>query len=235
MVAALVSPPPARARPGWWPPLFSVATGALTVAILVAVRDAATPASSWSRRPRWIRDLGISWHLGVDGISLFLVVLTGVLFPIAILGAPAHHDEKPYFAWLLLLEAGCIGVFLALDLFLFFVFFEIVLVPMYFLIGGWGYAERRYAAMKFFLYTMFGSAFMLVGLVATAVPARAGRRRRPHLRPGRRSPRTRAIATDDGPLAVPRPSPSPSPSRCRCSRCTPGCPTPTPRRPPPAR
>ena len=98
----------------------------------------ATPASSSSRRPRWINDLGISWHLGVDGISLFLVVLTGVLFPLAILGATRTTTRSRYYAWLLLLEAGCIGVFLALDLFLFFVMFEIVLVPMYFLIGGLG-------------------------------------------------------------------------------------------------
>src|SRR5690606_19458782 len=77
-------------------------------------------------------------------------------------------DHKPYFAWLLLLEAGCLGVFLALDLFMFFVMFEIVLVPMYFLIGGWGYGERVYAALKFFLFTMFGSAFMLVSILALA-------------------------------------------------------------------
>ena len=110
------------------------------------------------------------WHLGVDGISLFLVVLTGVLFPLAILGADPHHDPKPYYAWLLLLEAGCLGVFLALDLFLFFVFFEIVLVPMYFLIGHGATATARYAAMKFFLFTMFGSAFMLVGTHRHRVP-----------------------------------------------------------------
>ncbi|MBW8825661.1 MAG: NADH-quinone oxidoreductase subunit M [Acidobacteria bacterium] len=116
----------------------------------------------------WIKDVGISWHLGIDGISLFLVVLTAVLFPIALLGVVPHHDAKSYTAWLLLLEAGCIGVFCALDLFLFFVFFEIVLVPMYFLIGGWGYGERIYAATKFFIFTMAGSAFMLVGVVATA-------------------------------------------------------------------
>jgi NADH-quinone oxidoreductase subunit M len=116
----------------------------------------------------WISDLGISWHLGVDGISLFLVVLTGLLFPLALVAVTPHHDEKGYTAWLLLLEAGCMGVFVALDLFAFFVFFEIVLVPMYFLIGGWGYGERVYAATKFFLFTMAGSAFMLVGVLATA-------------------------------------------------------------------
>ena len=148
--------------------LFSVATAALTVGILVSF-ETGDAGFQMVEKTTWINDLDISWHLGIDGISLFLVVMTGVLFPIAILGAPAHHEEKPFLAWLLLLEAGCIGVFLSLDLFLFFVMFEIVLVPMYFLIAGWGYANRRYAAMKFFLYTMFGSAFMLVGLVSTAV------------------------------------------------------------------
>ena len=122
----------------------------------------------------WIADFGISWHVGVDGISLFLVVLTAVLFPIALLGAAPHRDAKSYYAWLLLLEAGCLGVFVALDLFMFFVMFEIVLVPMYFLIGGWGYANRVYAALKFFLFTMFGSALMLVGIVATAYLHRDG-------------------------------------------------------------
>ncbi len=148
--------------------LFSVGTGALTVAVLAAF-ESGEAGFQMVERATWIRDLDVSWHLGVDGISVFLVVMTGVLFPLAMLGAPPSHDDKPFHAWLLLLEAGCIGVFLALDLFLFFVMFEIVLVPMYFLISGWGYANRRYAAMKFFLYTMFGSAFMLVGLVATAV------------------------------------------------------------------
>jgi NADH-quinone oxidoreductase subunit M len=121
----------------------------------------------------WISAWGISWHLGVDGISIFLVVLTGVLFPLVIVGVDPHHDHKRYLAWMLLLEAGVMGSFISLDLFLFFVFFEIVLVPMYFLIGGWGYDDRVYAATKFFLFTMVGSAFMLVGIIATAVIAKA--------------------------------------------------------------
>ena len=144
---------------------------------------AATTGFQFVSKHSWIEAWGISWHLGVDGISLFLVVLTGVLFPLAIVGADPHHDEKPYLAWLLLLEAGVMGSFLSLDLFVFFIFFEIVLVPMYFLIGGWGYDQRRYAALKFFLFTMFGSAFMLVGIVATVFLARARRRAadvRPH-------------------------------------------------------
>src|SRR3546814_8402077 len=85
-----------------------------------------------------------------------------------------HHAQKPYYSWLLLLQGACIGVFSALDLFLFFVMFEIVLVPMYFLIGGWGYAERIYAALKFFIFTMFGSALMLVGIVRLAFLHRDG-------------------------------------------------------------
>jgi NADH-quinone oxidoreductase subunit M len=121
---------------------------------------------------QWIERWGISWHLGVDGISLLLVVLTGILFPLAMVAVDAHHDDKPYLAWLLLLEAGVMGSFLSLDLFLFFICFEIVLVPMYFLIGGWGYGDRVYAATKFFIFTMFGSAFMLVGIIATVVLAR---------------------------------------------------------------
>jgi NADH-quinone oxidoreductase subunit M len=152
---------------------FAAAAAALSVFAL-ATFETGEAGFQFVTSHVWIEDLGISWHLGLDGISLFLIVLTGLLFPIAMLGADPHHDAKPYFAWLLLLEAGCLGVFLALDLFLFFVFFEIVLVPMYFLIGGWGYGNRVYAALKFFLYTMFGSAFMLVAIVAVAVLYRSG-------------------------------------------------------------
>src|SRR6476619_326289 len=148
--------------------LFAVLTGALSVAVLVKFKQG-DPGFQMVDNHIWIKSFGISWKLGVDGISLFLLVLTGILFPIAMLGADPHHDSKPYFAWLLLLEAGCFGVFLALDLFLFFVMFEIVLVPMYFLIGQWGHGNRTYAALKFFLFTMFGSAFMLVALVSTAI------------------------------------------------------------------
>ena len=147
--------------------MFSVATGALAVYLLAAF-DKADAGYQFETNRSWISDFGISWHLGVDGISLFLIVLTAVLFPIALLGSTPHHDAKSYYAWLLLLEAGCLGVFVALDLFLFFVMFEIVLVPMYFLIGGWGYANRVYAALKFFLFTMFGSALMLVAIVSLA-------------------------------------------------------------------
>jgi NADH-quinone oxidoreductase subunit M len=122
----------------------------------------------------WVQSLDIKFALGVDGISLFLVVLTAVLFPVALFAAKPDHDEKGYYLWITLLEAGCMGVFLALDLFLFFLMFELTLVPLYFLIGRWGHGRRVYAATKFFLFTMFGSAFMLVSIVALAVLAGAG-------------------------------------------------------------
>jgi NADH-quinone oxidoreductase subunit M len=148
--------------------VFALVTGALTLA-LVWLFDSADPGFQFVDTVKWIDDPEIAWKLGVDGISLWMVALTGILFPIAMIAAPPHHDDKPFYAWLLVLQAGCLGAFLAMDLFLFFIFFEIVLVPMYFLISGWGYADRTYAATKFFLYTMFGSAFMLVGIVTLGV------------------------------------------------------------------
>jgi NADH-quinone oxidoreductase subunit M len=149
------------------------AVGTLAMSIwLMASFETGEAGFQFVSKHTWIEPWGISWHLGVDGISLFLVVLTGVLFPLAIVGIDPHHDEKPYLAWLLMLQAGTMGSFLSLDLFVFFIFFEIVLVPMYFLIAGWGYENRVYAATKFFLFTMLGSAFMLVGLIAT-VPSPA--------------------------------------------------------------
>ena len=151
--------------------LFSVGVGGMSIWLLASFHSHDSGFQFVSQH-EWVTSWGISWHLGVDGISLFLVVLTGILFPLVILGVDPHHGHKRYLAWLLLLEAGVMGSFLSLDLFLFFIFFEIVLVPMYFLIGGWGYDKRVYAATKFFLYTMLGSAFMLVGIIATAVIAR---------------------------------------------------------------
>jgi NADH-quinone oxidoreductase subunit M len=151
--------------------LASAVTGAMCVWLLAAF-ETGEPGYQFVSKHTWIEDWGISWHLGVDGISLFLVVLTGLLFPLSLVGVDPHHDDKPYLAWMLLLEAGVIGTFLSLDLFVFFLFFEVVLVPMYFLIGGWGYEGRVYAATKFFLYTMTGSAFMFVGIIATVFIAR---------------------------------------------------------------
>ncbi|MEY3414080.1 MAG: NADH-quinone oxidoreductase subunit [Actinomycetota bacterium] len=150
--------------------ISSVSTAALSLWLLAAFKSGEAGFQFVSKHD-WISQWGISWHLGVDGISLFLIVLTGILFPLVIVGIDPHHNETSYFAWMLLLQAGVMGSFLSLDLFLFFVMFEIVLVPMYFLIGGWGYDQRVYAATKFFLYTMGGSAFMLIGIIATVALA----------------------------------------------------------------
>jgi NADH-quinone oxidoreductase subunit M len=147
--------------------LFATATGAITLWVLAAF-ETGDAGFQFEVKRTWISEFGISWHLGIDGVSLFLVVLSGLLFPLAIVAVTPHHDAKPYYAWLLVLQGGCIGVFCSLDLFLFFVMFEIVLVPMYFLIGGWGYGERVHAALKFFIFTMLGSALMLVGIVSLA-------------------------------------------------------------------
>ena len=116
----------------------------------------------------WIPSIGASYHLGIDGISLLLVMLTTFLGMIAILSSwsAIHLRTKEYYILLLLLQTGMIGVFVALDFFLFYVFWEVMLVPMYFLIGVWGSDRRLYAAIKFFLYTLAGSVVMLLGILA---------------------------------------------------------------------
>ncbi len=112
--------------------------------------------------------LGVHWYLGVDGISVFLVLLTALLFPLAIVLGRNRENPRAYFAWILLLEAAVMGSFLSLDLIVFFFMFELTLVPSYFIIAGWGHQRRAYAAIKFFLYTFLGSAFLLVGILALA-------------------------------------------------------------------
>jgi NADH-quinone oxidoreductase subunit M len=121
-------------------------------------------------RHAWIPAFGISYFVGVDGISLLLVVLTGFLTPIALLGSweSVHKRTKAFAIFVLLLEAAMIGVFVSLDLFLFYVFWDAMLVPMYFLIGIWGYDRRIYAAVKFLLYTMAGSVLMLLAILGLA-------------------------------------------------------------------
>src|SRR5437870_12160760 len=134
---------------------------------LVARFDSSNPDFQFGLKVPWIRSLGIDYSMGVDGISLFLILLTTVLTPLSVLASWSIQDRlKEYFIFLLLLETGMIGVFASLDLFLFYVFWEIMLVPMYFLIGVWGGERRIYAAMKFVLYTMIGSVLMLVAIIA---------------------------------------------------------------------
>ncbi len=115
----------------------------------------------------WIPSIGAEWHLGVDGISLFLIVLTTLLTVLCIISSwhSIHERVQEYFFFFLLLEAGMVGVFAALDLFVFYVMWEVMLVPMFFLIGVWGGQRRLYATIKFFLFTMAGSVLMLAGIL----------------------------------------------------------------------
>ena len=130
----------------------------------------------------WISSPPIRYHLGVDGLSVFLVILTTFLTAISVIASwnSIHERIKEFFVMLLMLEVGIVGVFLSLDLFLFFLFWEVMLIPMAFLIGIWGHGRRIYAAIKFVLYTMAGSILMLVGIIwlynlsATANPSGIG-------------------------------------------------------------
>ncbi len=116
----------------------------------------------------WIPAIGVSYTVGLDGISLWLVLLTTLLSAISVLASwgPITERVKEYMVFMLLLETGMLGVFLSLDFFLFYVFWEVMLVPMYFLIGVWGGPRKLYAAIKFFLFTLFGSVLMLLGILA---------------------------------------------------------------------
>jgi NADH-quinone oxidoreductase subunit M len=149
------------------------------VALVVSVLVFAETLLLWSRfnpasldfqfveRHAWIPAFGISYAIGVDGISLFLLVLTAFLTPIALLSSweSVHTQMKAFCMFVLLLESAMMGVFVSLDLFLFYVFWDAMLVPMYFLIGIWGYDRRIYAAIKFMLYTMAGSVLMLLAIL----------------------------------------------------------------------
>ena len=125
------------------------------------------PGPQFTEQTLWIGWLGVEYHVGVDGISLLLVLLTTFLSAVAILSSYSAitTSVKEYMICMLLLETGMVGVFVALDLVLFYVFWEGMLIPMYFLIGIWGHERRVYAAVKFFLYTMAGSVLMLAGII----------------------------------------------------------------------
>ena len=151
---------------------------ALVVSVLVfaetllvwAAFDAASAEFQFVERYAWIPSFGISYAVGVDGISLLLLVLTGFLTPLALLSSweSVHKKTRAFCMCVLLLESAMIGVFVSLDLFLFYVFWDAMLIPMYFLIGIWGYERRVYAAVKFILFTMAGSVLMLLAIVGLA-------------------------------------------------------------------
>jgi NADH-quinone oxidoreductase subunit M len=135
--------------------------------LLVPAVHIGSPEYALVEFSHWITSPPINYHLGVDGISLFLVILTTFLTVICVLASwkGLHHRIKEFHIMLLLLEVGMVGVFLSLDLFVFFLFWEVMLIPMAFLIGIWGHDRRIYAAVKFVLYTMTGSILMLVGII----------------------------------------------------------------------
>src|SRR6202790_3391796 len=152
------------------------------IALIVSLLVFAETLLLWSRfnpaladfqfveRHGWITAFGITYFVGVDGISLLLLVLTGFLTPLALLSSweSIHKKTKAFCIFVLLLESAMMGVFVSLDLFLFYVFWDAMLVPMYFLIGIWGYERRIYAAVKFILYTMAGSVLMLLAILGMA-------------------------------------------------------------------
>jgi NADH-quinone oxidoreductase subunit M len=134
---------------------------------LIGTVTGAAGGYSFVTNTPWIATPAIRYHVGLDGLSLWLVILTTLLTPIGVLVSWKYIDQrvKAFYAFLILLEFGVIGVFVSLDLFLFYVFWEVSLVPMYFLIGIWGHERRIYAAVKFFLYTMAGSVLMLAAII----------------------------------------------------------------------
>ncbi|MGD0697334.1 MAG: NADH-quinone oxidoreductase subunit M [Terriglobia bacterium] len=150
----------------WVALVFSLLT--LVLAILAFVQfDPDTSGFQFSESHPWIASPPINYTMGMDGLSLLLVLLTAFLTPLSVLASwkGITIRVKEFHLFLLALETGMIGVFVSLDLFLFFVFWEVMLIPMYFLIGVWGHERRIYAAVKFILYTMVGSALMLVGIL----------------------------------------------------------------------
>jgi NADH-quinone oxidoreductase subunit M len=151
----------------WVANIFGVLGFLVSLPLWFRFDRAATGFQFIEKRP-WIPTIGVTYHFGVDGISALLILLTTLLGAIAILSSwSAIHDRvRQYYVFLLLLQVGMIGVFCALDMFLFYVFWEVMLVPMYFLIGIWGGERRLYAAIKFFLYTLVGSVVMLLGILA---------------------------------------------------------------------
>lgn len=166
VLAALLSR--RRAAPIRWAGLLA-SLAALAVAVVVFARfPTGTAAVQFEERAGWIPAAGISYHLGIDGISLPLVMLTVVIMPLALLSSWASVTQrvKEFTVSMLVLETALLGTFLSLDLVLFYVFWDAVLIPMYFIIGLWGSERRAYAAIKFLLYTMAGSALMLVAIIA---------------------------------------------------------------------
>jgi len=146
--------------------VFSGIALVFTIALVLGF-DGSTSGLQFVERYDWVPQINVHYYMGVDGLSITMVFLTSLLSFLAIIGSYGIKDRvKQYFSLFLLLQTAMMGVFVALDFFLFYVFWEAMLVPMYFLIGIWGGPRREYAAIKFFLYTLLGSVAMLLGILA---------------------------------------------------------------------
>ena len=152
-----------------------IAEAALSLGLWWSV-DTASPDWQAAVKLPWIPAWGVTFHVGLDGIALMLVLLTTLLMPLAVLGGWTSVREKTasYYGLLLILTTGMLGVFMALDLVLFYVMWEVMLVPMYLIIGIWGGQRRLYASLKFFLYTMIGSLLMLVAVIWLGLATQKG-------------------------------------------------------------
>jgi NADH-quinone oxidoreductase subunit M len=184
----------------WTALVFSLLTLAVTIAMVVSFKPRGT-AFQFNQVYSWIPQFGIHYAVGVDGIGLVLIGMTAVLMPAVVLaswhdadrgsgagrpagegavpaggagGVPPRYSVKTYFAWMMLLEAMVIGLFAATDVFLFYVLFEAMLIPMYFMIGGYGVGQRQYAAVKFLLYSLLGGLLMLAAVIALYVYSARG-------------------------------------------------------------
>ena len=183
----------------WIALVFSLLTLAVTIAMIVSFKPGG-PAFQFTQTYSWIPQFGIHYAVGVDGIALVLIGMTAVLMPVVVLaswndadpaprpgadgalaadgtgvhGVQPKYSVKTYFAWMLLLEAMVIGIFAATDVFLFYVLFEAMLIPMYFMIGSYGVGQRQYAAVKFLLYSLLGGLLMLAAVIALYVYSTRG-------------------------------------------------------------
>jgi NADH-quinone oxidoreductase subunit M len=169
LAGALLIPfiPNAKSELAKWVALTATLLVGFFTLLVVAGFNPTEPGMQMVEKVLWIPQFDVHYLLGIDGISLPMVFLTALISILACLGSFGIHErQKEYYFLFLLLETGMMGTFIALDLFLFYIFWEIVLVPMYFLIGIWGGPRREYAAIKFFLYTLAGSLFMLLGILA---------------------------------------------------------------------
>ena len=164
LASVLLLLPQTRGRPAGW---IWIATAAADLALVVALWAGHDGVGlAYEVRLRWIPALNAGYHVGVDGLSLPLVALTSLLFLVcAIYSLGARERTRPYTALFLFLQTVCLGLFVSLDLLLFFVFFDLSIVGMYFVIAGWGHGDRARAALKFFLYTFLGSLVLLLGFI----------------------------------------------------------------------